>query len=69
MSDIVEHERTGLIIDPYDEKRWADAIIWLIKNPQKSEIMGKNGNEILKVKYSQKLFYENIIKMYNDILK
>lgn len=69
MSDIIEHEKTGLIIDPYDEKRWADAIIWLIKNPQESKKMGENGNEILKVKYSQELFYENIIKMYNDMLK
>ena len=69
MSDIVENNKTGLVIDPHNEKRWADAIIRLIKNPQESEIMGKNGNEILRTKYTQKLFYENIIKMYNDVLK
>jgi len=69
MSDIVENKKTGLVIDPYDERRWADAIIWLINNPQESKRMGENGNEILKVKYNQELFYENIIKMYNDTLK
>jgi len=68
MSDIIEHKKTGLIIDPYDEKKWADAIIWLIKNPQKSEIMGKNGNELLKTKYTEKLFYEKLVKMYKDVL-
>jgi len=68
MSDIVENNKTGLVIDPYDEKKWADAIIWLIKNPQESEKMGKNGNEILKTKYNQELFYEKILKMYHDVL-
>jgi len=68
MSDIVENYKTGLVIDPQNERKWADAIIWLIKNPQKSDIMGKNGNEILKVKYNQELFYEKILKMYDDVL-
>ena len=68
MCDIVENNKTGLVIDPHNERRWADAIIWLIKNPQASEKMGKNGNEILKAKYSQELFYERLIKMYKDVL-
>lgn len=68
MSDIVDNNKTGLVINPLDEKKWADAIIELIKNPQKSEIMGKNGNEILKVRYNQELFYEKLVKMYNDVL-
>jgi len=68
MSDIVENNKTGLIIDPHNERRWADAIIGLIKNPQASEKMGKNGNDILKAKYSQELFYERLIKMYKDVL-
>ena len=57
MSDIVEDKKTGLILDSNDEKKWADAIIHLIKNSQESEIMGKNGNEELKEKYNQELFY------------
>jgi len=68
MSDIVENNKTGLVIDPHDEKRWADAIIGLIKNPLESERMGENGNKILKAKYSQKLFYEKLVKMYKDVL-
>jgi len=30
--------------------------------------MGKAGNNELKTKYSQELFYERIIKMYNVVL-
>ena len=69
MSDIIENNMTGIVIDPYDAKKWAESIIWLIKNPQESKKMGEKGNYILKTQYSQELFYKNIINMYNDVLK
>ena len=69
MSEIINHEETGFVLNPNDEKEWAEYILKLIKNPQESQKMGRNGNQILKTKYSQELFYENIIKMYNDVLK
>ena len=67
MSDIIQHEKTGLVIDPNDEKKWAEKIIQLIKNPNFSDEMGRNGNKVLKEKYNEKLFYERLIKMYNDV--
>ena len=68
MSDIIQHEKTGLVIDTHDEKKWAEKIIQLIKNPNISDEMGKAGNKVLKIKYNQELFYENLIKMYSDVL-
>ena len=68
MSDIIENNKTGLVIDPHDENKWAESIIQLINNPSFSDEMGKNGNQELKTKYNQELFYERILKMYNDTL-
>ena len=68
MSDIIQNNKTGLIIDPHDENKWAESIIQLIKNPSLSDEMGKAGNQILKAKYNQELFYERLLKMYNDVL-
>ena len=68
MSDIVENNKTGLVIDPHDEKKWAESIIQLIKNPSLSDEMGKAGNQVLKAKYNQELFYERLLKMYNSVL-
>ena len=68
MSDIITHGETGFILDPYDEKIWAEHILKLANNPLESDRMGKKGNDILKTKYNQELFYERIIKMYNDVL-
>lgn len=68
LSDIVSHEKTGYVLDPNDENIWAEHILKLAKNPQESERMGKNGNELLKTKYNQDLMYEKVMKMYNDVL-
>jgi len=54
MSDIVENNKTGVVIDPHNEKRWAHTIIWLIKNPQESNKMGRNGNDVLRKKIQSK---------------
>jgi len=66
LSDIVSHGKTGFVLEPHDEKVWAEHILKLIKNPQESGIMGKNGNELLKTKYNQDLMFEKIMKMYNE---
>jgi len=68
MSDIIENNKTGFLINPNDEKEWAEKIISIIKDPNISDEMGKAGNKVLKRKYNQELFYENLIKMYDDIL-
>ena len=68
MSDIVSHGDTGFVLDPYDEDVWAEHILKLIKNPQESETMGMNGNELLKTKYNPEIMFEKILKMYNDVL-
>tara|TARA_B110001454_G_scaffold81590_1_gene78591 strand:- start:2209 stop:3387 length:1179 start_codon:yes stop_codon:yes gene_type:complete len=68
MSDIIQNKKTGFLINPNNEKDWAEKIISLIKEPEISDKMGNEGNHILKTKYNQELFYERIIKMYNDIL-
>jgi len=67
MSDIVTHDKTGYLLDPNDEKMWAKFILKLIKDPQHSNLMGKNGNELLQTKYNSDLMYEQIIKMYNRV--
>jgi len=66
-SDIISHEETGFVLSPTDEKEWAEHILKLIKNPQESQRMGKNGNHILKTEYNQELFYKRMLKMYNDV--
>ena len=66
MSDIIENNKTGFLINPNDEKEWAEKIISIIKDPEISNKMGREGNKVLKEKYNQELFYKNLLKMYSE---
>lgn len=68
MSDIVIHNITGYVLDPHDEKTWADHFLKIINNKEKTEKMGKAGNELLKSKYNQEIMYQNIMKVYNSVM-
>jgi glycosyltransferase involved in cell wall biosynthesis len=67
MSDIITHEETGYVLDPQNQSLWAEHIIKLVKNPQESQRMGKNGNKMLKSKYNQDAMYQKIINMYESV--
>ena len=68
MSEIIQNNNTGILIDPNDDEKWANVIIQLITNPNLSDSLGEAGYQEMKTKYNEKLFYEQIIKMYESIL-
>ncbi|MGI0073080.1 MAG: glycosyltransferase family 4 protein [Nitrosotalea sp.] len=65
-SDIVSHEVNGYVLNPYDGTVWADCFLKIIKNPNESIKLGKNGNNLLKEKYNQDLMYKKILSMYHQ---
>ncbi len=69
LSDIVSNKQDGYILSPNDEKKWADAIISLIKNQEVAKSMGLSGYETLKQNYGLDKMYEKIISMYKQITK
>ncbi len=64
MSDIVNNEKNGFVLDPHDETVWAECILKLIKNPSETLEMGKEGNRLLVDFYGQDLMYDKIMEMY-----
>jgi len=68
MSDIVSHEKNGYLLDPHDEVEWANAMIQLIENPEKSITLGTEGRNLLEKSYSTDEMYEKILKMYDDVI-
>jgi len=68
MSDIINHNETGYTINPSDEMEWAKYIQKVIENPEQTDIMGKNGYDLLKSKYDPKKMSNEILELYSDIL-
>jgi len=64
LSDIVTHNVTGFVLDPYDENIWAEHMLKIMNEPQQATTMGNNGNALLTSKYNQETMYQKIIQMY-----
>jgi len=68
LPELIENEVSGLIVDPFDSKAWAKAIIDLIGNPAKAHRLSsearKRGNDL----FSLNPFYKNYENMYNNLL-
>lgn len=67
LSDIVTHEQTGYVVNPFDENLWANFLLKIIKNQNQAVTIGKNGHELLNEKYGQDSMYQKIIEMYNFV--
>lgn len=49
---IIDGKNTGIIIDEFDSKAWSNAVLDLVKNPEKTKEMVNNGVRIVKELYS-----------------
>jgi len=69
MSDIVFDKKMGFVLDPYNEKVWAEKMIELSENPDLAMKMGLDGRKTLEENYNSQIMYQKIIKMYNDVIQ
>jgi len=69
MKDIVEHEKTGLIVPINDEKIWAKFIESILGNPQKAQNMGEMGRKVFEEKYDDENMNLKVTQMYEEIIK
>ncbi|MFC1806940.1 glycosyltransferase family 4 protein [Candidatus Omnitrophota bacterium] len=66
--DLVEDGVSGLLIQPGDSKKLADAILFLINNPNKSKQLGANAMKRVRDKFSIEGTVNKIEQIYRDIL-
>ena len=67
LSDIVVHQKTGLIISPKDEKKWAESLEKIISDPVNASSMGEAGRRVVEEKYNLKKMQKSLEQMYHEI--
>ncbi|WP_067729071.1 glycosyltransferase family 4 protein [Oceanobacillus damuensis] len=67
--EIVEVNNCGICVNPTRPAEIADAIKWLIENPNKAAEMGRNGRQAVEDKYNWEVESEKLIKMYRSLEK
>ena len=66
---LIEKIGCGLLVDPLDPQSIADAIEWLLKNPEKAERMGEKGKEAVQNTYNWEVEEKKFIDFYKKIVK
>jgi glycosyltransferase involved in cell wall biosynthesis len=68
LSDIVKDEITGYVVAPMDSKKWAEKIIYLLKNSEKQKEMGMNAYDEFLDKYRIEITASKMEKLYSELL-
>ena len=66
-TEIVEHEKCGLVFKSEDERDLADKIDLLIDNDGLRRQMGENGKKAIKEKYNTQVFGKQLVKLYTSL--
>ncbi len=67
--ELIEHNKTGFLIETENSEEIAKYIEILWNNREKAIEMGKTAKEIVKNKYNQDIYYEKLMKVYKEVLE
>ena len=68
MPTVIEHGISGLLIQPRDAKGLAEAIIALLKKPEKADQLARNGRMRVEQEFSSKKMAERYAEVYQDLV-
>jgi len=69
LPEIIEHNRSGLIVDPYNPEEWAEAINRLLENPDFSKQLARTAYKRANELFSHEVFCKEYEKLYQYLLK
>ena len=64
---IVDESKCGISVNPMEPQEIADAIDFLIYNPETAKEMGNNGSNAVKEKYNWALEEKTLLQAYQQI--
>lgn len=67
--EAVDNSKTGLLVPIKNPEKIAEAIIYLLKNPDVSEKMGKNGRQKVLQEFDEKTVFNRIKREYERLIK
>jgi glycosyltransferase involved in cell wall biosynthesis len=66
--EIVNNNKCGICVDPFDPNEIANAINWIVANPEEARLMGENGRIAVIEKYNWENESKKLVQSYQDIL-
>ena len=69
LPEIIKEDEEGILVHPDDPMEMAKAILSILQNPKKGELMGIKGLERLRKDFSQSVWQEKIHSVFRQIKK
>jgi glycosyltransferase involved in cell wall biosynthesis len=69
ITDIVEHDRTGLLVPPGDAAALSDAIVALARDPERAARLGKAGRSHVQRYFSWTAIIDNLTALYQRLVQ
>ncbi len=69
ISEIVTESETGLLVAPGDPGALAEAIIFLLRNPDRCKAMGERGRNLVELHYDFEQMADRYLKVYQKALQ
>jgi len=66
--EIVEGNKCGLCVNPFDSEEISKAIKYIIDHPVEAEKMGKNGKEAVLKKYNWNSEEKKLVSLYSELI-
>ncbi|MDA3832001.1 MAG: glycosyltransferase family 4 protein [Spirochaetales bacterium] len=66
--EIVEGNDCGICVDPLDPKAIAEAIDYLVQNPEIAQRMGENGRQAVLDRYNWAIEEQKLLRFYSQII-
>lgn len=68
LPELIEHEKSGLIVDPHNAKQWADAILKIMDDNEFAKKLAKNAETRANQLFSLEKFTYNYDQLYRSVL-
>lgn len=67
--ELVEHGKTGLLIPPNDPRALAEAVVYLLRDPERAQRMGQAGYEKIQREFSLHTMVAKTEAIYDQLLR
>ncbi|MFA6189052.1 MAG: glycosyltransferase family 4 protein [Sulfuricurvum sp.] len=69
LAEVIEDQKSGMLVKPEDPSALVDAIVSLMQDPDQRQQIGENGYKRVKATFAYNIYQKTIASMYSTLMK